>query len=55
MYTLNSFDDHPKVVDYLSIELEFLNSTLKLSTMEAVAYFLDLVKVGLVAILISID
>ena len=54
-HTLASFDDQPEVADSLYIEPGLLDIALEVSVMEAVDYFLDLVKVGLIAILVCID
>src|SRR3979411_348821 len=54
-HALTSFDDHPEVVDCLYVEPGFLDIALELGAVEAVDPFLDLVKVGLVAILVGID
>jgi hypothetical protein len=52
---LTSFDDHPKVVDYLYVEPRLLDIALELGAVETVYYFFNLVEVGLVAILVGID
>jgi hypothetical protein len=51
---LTSYNDHPEVVTCLYVKLGFLDIALELNAVEAVDYFLDLVKVSLVAILVSI-
>jgi hypothetical protein len=55
LYALTSFDNHPKVVNYLYVESGFLDIVLELDFMEVVDHFLNLVKVGLITILIGID
>jgi hypothetical protein len=55
MYTLTRFDDYFKVVDSLYIKQRFPDIALELGTVEIVDHFLDLVKVDLIAILVSID
>ena len=52
---LTSFDDHPKVVNYLYVEPRLLDIALELGVMEMVYHFFNLVEVGLVTILVSID
>jgi hypothetical protein len=54
-YALTSFDDHPKVVDCLYVELRLLVIALELDAVERVYHFYNLVEVGLVAILVGIN